>query len=58
MNEILSLYESTETNLINIATDEKDWFKFVANSSRDGMDETERPAFGFYLKRDCINISN
>ena len=59
MNNLLKLYESTEQSLIDIKVQKDKYFKFRANTSRDGMEEmTERPAFGEYLVRDCIDISD
>lgn len=52
----LDYYESTETKGIKILADEESFFKYKSNTSLHSF--VTRPAYGYVLERDCLELSS
>ena len=52
----LDFYEATEINQIKILADKESFFKYKSDTSLHSF--VTRPAYGYVVERDCIDISN
>ena len=52
----LDFYEATDKTQIKILADENSFFKYKSDTSLHSF--VTRPAYGYVLERDCIDISD